>query len=254
MDEARPMKRAIGFTLIELLVVIAIISLLVSILLPSLNRAKQLAVGVICASNLRHVDQSMMMYAIDHDDTFFPPYVQPASVFVLGPQWGKMTEVVSNVNWTGPLYDQYVTNGWMFTCPSMKSQDEVYALNHPGSEWYPHQWWANQVYGCAGDKPGGGWAANWFHGPDDIPDPGSTIHFADSIYCPPDGEVWESYVLARDRINGTNDPVRSSLNIRHTDKANVAFYDGHVEAVTGDWAKENGYDHWYYTAYSVMHD
>ena len=41
-----------GFTLIELLVVIAIISLLVSVLLTGLNRAKALARTVACAGNL----------------------------------------------------------------------------------------------------------------------------------------------------------------------------------------------------------
>ena len=45
-------RRMRGFTLIELLVVIAIISLLVSILIPSLKRAKELARRAVCASNL----------------------------------------------------------------------------------------------------------------------------------------------------------------------------------------------------------
>ena len=50
-----------GFTLIELLVVIAIIALLVSILLPSLTKAKELARRAVCGVNLHSIGLAMAM-------------------------------------------------------------------------------------------------------------------------------------------------------------------------------------------------
>jgi len=58
------MKRK-GFTLIELLVVVAIIALLISILLPSLARARELSKRAVCAANVRGIGQSCKIYAND---------------------------------------------------------------------------------------------------------------------------------------------------------------------------------------------
>ncbi len=55
-----------GFSLIELLVVIGIIALLLSILLPTLTRAKQSATTVVCSSNLRQIGQALNLYANDN--------------------------------------------------------------------------------------------------------------------------------------------------------------------------------------------
>lgn len=66
-----------GFTLIELLVVIAIISLLVSILLPSLTKARELAKRTVCAVNLRTVLVAFACYANENDGRFTIADAQP---------------------------------------------------------------------------------------------------------------------------------------------------------------------------------
>jgi len=63
-----------GFTLIELLVVVAIIALLISILLPTLSRAKAQSRMAVCKSNLREYGKACTYYLADHDDVF-PPHV-----------------------------------------------------------------------------------------------------------------------------------------------------------------------------------
>jgi len=70
-----------GFTLIELLVVIAIIALLLSILMPSLGKAKSLTKRLVCAHNLKQIDLAMRLYLDGNDDTYpcaeDPVYTDP---------------------------------------------------------------------------------------------------------------------------------------------------------------------------------
>jgi prepilin-type N-terminal cleavage/methylation domain-containing protein/prepilin-type processing-associated H-X9-DG protein len=70
-NRSRPRRTLRGFTLIELLVVIAIIALLVSILLPSLSRAKELARRAICLTRMRGLTSAAHMYAAENDG-FWP--------------------------------------------------------------------------------------------------------------------------------------------------------------------------------------
>jgi prepilin-type N-terminal cleavage/methylation domain-containing protein/prepilin-type processing-associated H-X9-DG protein len=67
-----------GFTLIELLIVIAIIAMLVSILLPSLSRAKEQARTAVCLANLKGVGSAMSGYAARQNDALPPDRITRA--------------------------------------------------------------------------------------------------------------------------------------------------------------------------------
>lgn len=67
-----PIKPNSGFTLIELLVVISIIALMLSILLPSLQKAKESGKTVVCVSNMKQQAMASEMYTLNNDNALIP--------------------------------------------------------------------------------------------------------------------------------------------------------------------------------------
>ncbi|MEM8874853.1 MAG: prepilin-type N-terminal cleavage/methylation domain-containing protein [Planctomycetota bacterium] len=102
-----------GFTLVELLVVIGIIALLISILLPSLQRARESAKSVQCLSNLRQIGLASLFYAEDWDQK-----LPPTEVYL--EEFG--TERAPDRHWMTKL-DEYISAegedaNTAFRCPS----------------------------------------------------------------------------------------------------------------------------------------
>jgi len=69
-DSRSPTHPAAGFSLIELLVVVGIISLLLSVLMPSLIRARVSAMRIRCAANLRQLSLAVNLYQAGNDETY----------------------------------------------------------------------------------------------------------------------------------------------------------------------------------------
>lgn len=124
------LSRERAFTLVELLVVIAIIALLLSILLPAISKAKELAARAVCGTNCRSLIQNSMVLAADRDGKFFPShralddedvrrnYTTPDN---------KTGATQDNLSWINyPLYNTLVDGGFdpeKFNCPNRKKLD-----------------------------------------------------------------------------------------------------------------------------------
>ncbi len=103
-----------GFTLIELLVVIGIISILIAMLLPALNKARESAKRIQCASNIRQITQALLIYANENHGVF--PKGRRTGAMLLGEPM-VTTEPLSVLKYYG------LTQGVIF-CPSNTQPDK----------------------------------------------------------------------------------------------------------------------------------
>jgi len=88
-------KRRTAFTLVELLVVIAIIAVLVSMLLPTLNKVRRQASAVQCASNLKQLAMGIILYSSDQKGMLPPTFIQGDTTRTVYPDgWWFATDLV----------------------------------------------------------------------------------------------------------------------------------------------------------------
>jgi len=164
------MSRKNGFTLIELLVVISIIALLLSILMPSLSKAKDSAKRIVCQSNLKQWSLCFSLYVNDYgsygESWIYP--IPPGNPPNPPGSQGRM--------WMGELGPYYDGNDDLRTCPAaskprpdmeqlVKTRDLVgtEGIGRTSKAWiYPwtHHWdeWIERGDLCSYTR--NGWVAN----------------------------------------------------------------------------------------------
>lgn len=181
-----------GFTLIELLVVISIIALLVTVLLPALQGAREAAKQIACGTQMRQVAMAFHMYADEHDD-YLPPV------------WRSATE-----QWLVQLqpYGISSTQSTVRRCPSAS---QTYVGNN-GLIYY--------TYGRNTTNAGGDTA---YIRRTNIPRPAGVFLLGETVEMLP--------ATPGGGYKGFNQNVMDRIERRHNDAANFAYVDCHVEVV-----------------------
>ena len=153
------MRKRNAFTLVELLVVIGIIAVLISILLPSLSKARQQAQLVQCASNLRQIVMATINYANDNRN-MMPPVRGDTGSPTFGLEWNAGSyQYTWNPSFQAALPDpgagigrlinaKYIKSTTFYYCPQWNPDMPTSGFNTVFNQAYiynPHFAWRTDI-------------------------------------------------------------------------------------------------------------
>ena len=130
-----PRTQRVAFTLVELLVVIGIIALLISILLPALNKARRSAQATVCLSQLKQLGLAIGIYATENRNVILPTRVvgpDPTDGSTQADFWTHLlisTKVIPAPTITAT--SEMVSNS-VFVCPTIRALQAPSALTGDG--------------------------------------------------------------------------------------------------------------------------
>lgn len=227
-----------GFTLIELLVVIAIISLLVSILLPSLTKAKELTKSSVCMSNQRSLFLSILYYTEDNDELIFP--VQVSSSLETANRWRQWPWKLVAQGLAEYDKSNFIITSQMFYCPSFipESPEDLLARTTSSATSrslyiYGLREWIQPV------APKNTLGFESYKNFSIIPNAANFFLLGDS-YLTNTATQW--YAIGRQ-----NNALTRRVHLRHGDCANFSFADGHVGPVDREYVTNVGQEQWEYS-------